>query len=286
MAEASPKQVLVVGRDGATVAALTDILVGEVCCDSVVETSEVGERIRSGQYALVVVDASDAATDADAVIDQVREMPDGERPLLFVLVGEGTQLPARLDPRVVTLMIRRPLEEGAVRDVLRQTMKQILAVGGETTLKRLRDAGAVKAAADGRRVAPVLVVDDERPIRELVATLLERQGLPTEKANDGEAAIERMTETRYSVVVLDLMMPKLSGWDVIGWLRAHPEKRPRTVIVCTAADRGALSQLDPEVVNAIFVKPFDARELGAYVRACADLPAPRDRRSKRIIGRT
>ena len=201
-----------------------------------------------------------------------------------MLIDDASRLPQRLDPRVVTLLIRRPLEKGAVREVLEQTIKKIRAVGGEDTLKRLREAGA--ATPRRSREMSVLVVDDDRAIRELLAAVMRREGLTVDVASDGDAAIEHLRETRYNVIVLDLMMPKLSGWEVVGWLRSNPECKPRTVIVSTAADRNVLGDLDAEIVNAIFVKPFDVGELGAYVRACSELPHPRDRRRRRIIGQT
>ena len=77
------------------------------------------------------------------------------------------------------------------------------------------------------------------------------------------------------------MMPKLSGWDIVRWLKKHPEDRPASVIVVTAADRAALRDLDPNVVNAIFLKPFNPIDLSAYVSSCCAVR--RDRRHSRVI---
>lgn len=131
----------------------------------------------------------------------------------------------------------------------------------------------------------VLVVEDELALRNLMALTLRREGLEVSTANDGEQAIEELAKHPVRVLVLDLMMPRVSGWDVIEWLKAHPEQRPRSVVVVTAADRSVFSQLDPAVVNAIIVKPFDTYELAGYVRRCCEEPHVQDRRRKRVVGR-
>lgn len=273
-----------IGREGAA-EALREILSPDACCEEIEEASEAGGRVARGNYSLIVLETRDAE-DARAVIDAVRKIPLRRRPLLFVLLDDAARLPQRLDPRVVTLLIRRPLEKGAVREVLEETIKKILAVGGEDTLKRLREAGAAAPTRNGERETSVLVVDDDRAIRELLRAVFRREGLTVDVAPDGEGAVELLRKNRFRVIVLDLMMPRLSGWEVIGWLRSNPKYRPRTVIISTAADRNVLADLDPDIVNAIFVKPFDVAELGAYVRACAELPHPRDRRRRRIVGET
>ncbi|HVR43935.1 MAG TPA: response regulator [Thermoanaerobaculia bacterium] len=285
MADDGPKRILVIGREEATLGALRDVLGPEAQCDAVEESDEAIGRLESGRYAIVVLDAVDPAY-AKPVITAIRRIPRIRRPLLFVLFDDALDLPKKLDPRVVTLLIRRPLIEENVREILRQTIRGILAVGGEITLRRLREAGAVRSRRRREEAGAVLVVDDDRAIRELVAAVTRREGLVTDTVPDGETAIERLGSRSYRVLVLDLMMPKLSGWEVIGWLRANPESRPRTVIVCTAADRVVFSELDPEIVNAVFVKPFDVRELGAYVHECARLRRRYDRRRLRIVDPT
>ncbi len=276
------KRVLVIGRDGSAARALRDVLSPDACCDLIEEAAGAGDRIASGDYSLIVLDARPPES-AEPVIESVRRIPKSRRPLLFVLADDAQRLPQRLDPRVVTLLIRRPLDHAAVRAALEQTIRRILAVGGEDTLRRLREAGA-SAPRSGTPDGGVLVVDDDKAIRELMAAVFRREGLETDTAADGDVAIDQLRRKRYRVLLLDLMMPRLSGWEVIGWLRSHPEFRPRTVIISTAADRNAFSAIDPEVVNAVFVKPFDVAEIGAYVRSCAELRAPRDRRKRRVIG--
>src|SRR5436305_12495419 len=128
----------------------------------------------------------------------------------------------------------------------------------------------------------VLVAEDDASIRRLLAVTLGRRRIDVEIATDGKEAIAALQKGRWAAVVLDLMMPKVSGWDIVRWMSAHPEHRPRSVIVVSAADREALRELDPTIVNAIVFKPFDVLELGAYVKKAA-MRDGADRRRARIV---
>ena len=129
----------------------------------------------------------------------------------------------------------------------------------------------------------VLIVEDDPAIRRLMAFSFEHEGLSVTTARDGLEAIETLKSRHFRVLVLDLMMPRVSGWEVIDWLKERPEGRPRSVIVVSATNRDVLKELEPEVVNAIVFKPFDVNELAGYVKACCG-PADADRRSKRMVG--
>ena len=130
----------------------------------------------------------------------------------------------------------------------------------------------------------VLVAEDEPALQKLIVTALRRRQLNIQAAADGAAAIEYMqSHEPLPVLLLDLMMPTLSGWDVIAWLANHNEHRPKSVVVITATDRSILDQLNPYVVNAIIFKPFDVFVLGAYIKATCALNGD-DRRHRRVVG--
>lgn len=136
----------------------------------------------------------------------------------------------------------------------------------------------------GADCGEVLIVEDDNAIRRLLATTFQREGLPVTSARDGMEALEALRRKAYRVVLLDLMMPRVSGWEVIDWLREHPSEKPRTLIVVSATNRDVLNELDPMIVNAIVFKPFNVYELTGYVRAACIAPIDVDRRSKRMIG--
>lgn len=129
---------------------------------------------------------------------------------------------------------------------------------------------------------PVLVAEDDPSIRSLIASALRRRRLKLETAADGAEALHHLQNGEWLVLVLDLMMPTVTGWDVIKWLAEHPERKPKTVIVVSATDRTLLQEVDPTVVNAVIFKPFDIIQLSAYVKASCELPH-RDRRRSRTV---
>jgi CheY-like chemotaxis protein len=110
----------------------------------------------------------------------------------------------------------------------------------------------------------ILVVDDDDAIRALLMTVLRRRGLTVDSARNGSEAIERCMRCRYALVLLDLMMPVMSGYDVLAQLSQMAE-RP-VIVVLTA---GALPrQLDSQIVAGTLRKPFDIELLVDTVRGC------------------
>lgn len=136
--------------------------------------------------------------------------------------------------------------------------------------------------AEKTKMPRVLVAEDDPAIQRLLAATLRRRRLEVEVAADGAQALQALQRARWDVFVTDLMMPNVSGWELVRWLSDHPDRRPASVIVVSAADREALHDLDPSVVNAIFFKPFDVLHLGAYVKNAAHREGS-DRRRARTL---
>lgn len=103
-----------------------------------------------------------------------------------------------------------------------------------------------------------LVVEDDPAIRRLVEKLLRRHDVDIDTAGDGRTAIEKLRKNRYSVMVLDLMVPELNGFDVIEHLKSEGDRTP--VAVVSAVSQQALTKLDLDVVKVVISKPFDVDE--------------------------
>jgi two-component system, OmpR family, response regulator SaeR len=101
----------------------------------------------------------------------------------------------------------------------------------------------------------ILVVDDDDAIRALLMTILRRRGLKVDTARNGAEALEQCARCRYSVVLLDLMMPMVSGYDFLAEMRRLGEAERPIVFVLTAGT--APRNLDPQIVSAVLRKPFD-----------------------------
>lgn len=97
--------------------------------------------------------------------------------------------------------------------------------------------------------------------------ILERQGYFVEEALDGREALAKINRDGYDAILLDLMMPRLSGQDVIETLtRERPDKK--CVIVVSAAAPSVIDRLAPTIVHARLRKPFDLDEMLAAVQSC------------------
>ena len=105
----------------------------------------------------------------------------------------------------------------------------------------------------------VLIVDDDLMIRGLLGTVLGRYGVLCEFAEDGQEAIARIDGGGYSAILLDLMMPRVDGFGVIDHLRKTGNETP--VLVVTAAGAARTGILDPHVVKAVLLKPFEIFQL-------------------------
>jgi len=115
------------------------------------------------------------------------------------------------------------------------------------------------------RVARILVVEDEEALAESVRYNLEREGYAVTVASDGRRAIERFHAETPSLVILDLMLPELSGLDVCRMIRAGSEV---PIIMVTAKDSEADKVAGLELGADDYVtKPFSVRELVSRVRA-------------------
>jgi DNA-binding response OmpR family regulator len=116
-----------------------------------------------------------------------------------------------------------------------------------------------------------LVVEDDPAIRRLVGKLLARHHIEFDTAADGRQAIEKLRANRYSVVVLDLMVPETNGFEVIEVIKR--EKLNVPVAVVSAVSQQALTNLDLDVVKLVISKPFDVDEFTkGILEICADQP--------------
>ncbi len=118
-------------------------------------------------------------------------------------------------------------------------------------------------------VPRVLIVDDDGAIRTLLSTVLKRRQYELALARNGLEAIEAIGSSTFDAIILDLMMPKVDGFEVIDYLeRLSPGLPERRVIILTAAAGKDLRKLDGQKVFRVIRKPFDLDELVEAVNEC------------------
>jgi two-component system, OmpR family, response regulator RegX3 len=111
----------------------------------------------------------------------------------------------------------------------------------------------------------ILVVDDEQSYRDALRVALEREGFRVETAADGAEAIERFDTSRPQLVLLDVMLPRISGVDVCRELRTRSQV-PIIMVTARNAEIDAVVGLEVGADDYV-TKPFRLRELVARVRA-------------------
>jgi DNA-binding response OmpR family regulator len=114
----------------------------------------------------------------------------------------------------------------------------------------------------------VLVVEDDRGLSDLLAHALRRAGLTIAVASDVVGAKRLLARGRYKVLVLDLMLPDGTGFDILSLIKAESVLPPQ-IMVMPAADASLLEGFDRSVVKTVTVKPFDVEHLVASVRILA-----------------
>jgi two-component system, chemotaxis family, chemotaxis protein CheY len=113
------------------------------------------------------------------------------------------------------------------------------------------------------RAARVLIVEDDDGIRDLVDLVLSSAGYEILTASDGAAALQVVGTTHPDLVLLDMRMPVMDGWEFARRYRAGPE--PHAPIVVMTAARDAAQRAAEIDANGYLGKPFDVSELLALV---------------------
>jgi CheY-like chemotaxis protein len=124
---------------------------------------------------------------------------------------------------------------------------------GSGTAKSVGRTTKVPAALG---VRDVLVVDDDATIREQLTELLEMEGLSVVTAGDGQEALEQLDHFKIRLIILDLMLPRLNGWDLSAVLRANADLAPIPVLTITAANNPRRAPEGP-----LFLKPLNTESL-------------------------
>ena len=112
----------------------------------------------------------------------------------------------------------------------------------------------------------LLVVDDEDRIRRLLTMYLSREGYQMEEASDGAEALEKMEETQYDCILLDVMMPEKDGMEVLHELRMAENLTPVILLTAKGEESDRVTGFETGADDYI-VKPFSPREVVLRVKA-------------------
>jgi len=169
--------------------------------------------------------------------------------------SDGLRLAREIHPDAITLDLELPSLEGwsLLSDLksdpeLGEVPVVVLVVAGDRAGAPLGATDYLTKPVDRDRLAavlrrhcvdhqaPVLVIDDDPSTRTMLRRMLEREGFAVAEAGDGRAGLARAAERRPAMVLLDLLMPEMNGFEFLAELQTRPEWRSIPVVVVTAKD--------------------------------------------------
>ena len=113
----------------------------------------------------------------------------------------------------------------------------------------------------------ILITDDERDIRELISDILKDEGFTTRLAGTSDECMAQIDKETPALMILDVMLPGQSGFDILRTLRADPQAKELPVIMLTAKGQSSSRDLAMECGASLFMsKPFANRDLLDAVR--------------------
>ncbi|HYI07678.1 MAG TPA: response regulator [Thermoanaerobaculia bacterium] len=276
-------EVLRIGREAA--AALRDVH-GELWPSAISVSSDgigvvpsgVADRTRYGQYAAPERILGKPATPASDVFSLAAI-------LFHALTGRPPFRGSTPAEVMLSVCADKPIELSSLRpdvpaDVAALLQRALSRDIGQrppspSVFADLLERVAVKDNFPGKRI---LVADDETSLRDFYTTVAARIGVEADVVGSGRDVIAALKSRRYDIVFMDLNMPRVSGWEVLDFLRTRHELRPPLLYIVTGFAEQNISAADRELVTAVLYKPVAAEELRALVTAClkggpVDLPS-------------
>jgi two-component system, cell cycle response regulator DivK len=120
---------------------------------------------------------------------------------------------------------------------------------------------------DDAHAAPlVLIVDDDPDGRELYAVALQSAGFRVEEAGDGFEAVDKGYKLKPEIILMDLLMPRLDGWEVVSWLKKNAFTRDIPIVAVTGADAEVRQMALEAGCRAVLTKPCSTARLVEEVR--------------------
>ena len=122
----------------------------------------------------------------------------------------------------------------------------------------------------GSEIQTVLVIDDNQDIRNLISMVLEKEGYRIHSAIDASDGLEKLETNKIDLILLDVMMPGISGLDLLKTIRDHKKNEINTVPVCMITAKSSVEDIDLALelgATSYIVKPFRPTALAEKVKA-------------------
>jgi len=262
-------RVLLVDDHATTRAAISSML-GELGCH--VEAASRGEdavaAVSNHDFDVVLVDASMSELDGFETSARIRAIPRASDVEILILTsGARRRDQSRARDIGIAGFLQKPVRRHVLASALARATSRSSPDSGRGSL---RTNGDSKATRPGARL---LVVEDNDVNRTFMTSLLERAGYHVQAAESGEQAIEAATRTPFDVVLMDLQMPGMDGFQTTAAIRQLPSAANTSIVAVTAhAMRSDEERCHTAGMEAYVSKPVDPRRFFAVIESCLTTP--------------
>jgi PAS domain S-box-containing protein len=230
-----------------------------------------GAREEGRPYDLVIVDQQMPDMDGFTLAATLRGEGSIQDTRLLMLTSAGQRGDGQ---RCRELGIRGYLSKPASRSDLLEAAAAVLSAGPPNAAAP-GDIVTRHSIAESRPRLRILVAEDNPVNQEVAATILRRRGHHVDLADDGKAAVDAIAAEPYDVVLMDIQMPVMDGFEATAAIRATAAGRMLPIIALTAhAQRGERELCLARGMSGYLTKPFKAHELFALVEGWAEDGAP------------
>jgi CheY-like chemotaxis protein len=213
-----------------------------------------------------------ASATPDLVLIDI-ELPQIPGHRLGALIRSRRHVPIVLVSALAEDRVRRLFEASDADGWICKPLTRDKLIAAVTRFMPMEQQEAAEETKQPERVASsgtptVLLIEDEA----LIAARIEAAIAPMSTvtlAEDGESAIEKLWSGSYDCILLDLMLPRLSGFDVVRHLMMRRPELLKATVIMTAAGDASLQFIDPTAVGKVLRKPFDLGTLPDVVREVA-----------------
>jgi two-component system alkaline phosphatase synthesis response regulator PhoP len=252
--------------------------------------SQIAQGLLAGEFEILTGHETTSARPTDALTLEIAFTRKPRADLLSVRLRWSRSEPGDASVSAERRTDRRARQKG--RRVTQNLLPRHLVAtpSSETLAWKMRmtsDTGEMTARRTGegparRPAARVLIAEDERDVAELIRYTLAREGFEVMVAANGADALRQAQETRPDLMLLDLMLPQVNGWELCRRLKQDPATRSVPVIMLTARSEEGDKVLGFELGADDYVtKPFSTRELVARVRAVVRRTRPPEMEERR-----
>lgn len=209
---------------------------------------------------IILMDINMPEMNGVEVVRQLKGTPDlADIPVIAITADDSRENRERCYAAGVANMVFKPVSRFTLLDTVRKYIdaRKGAAPGSPTSTLPSQPTN------DGRK--KVLVVDDNEDLRTIFGRVFDKHHFDVYAAADGYIAIDYMKETHPDVVILDINMPGISGFDVLNFIRGDEHLKNAKVIVVTG---NTMAPNDPqaEMADLLLLKPVDIAELFGFAK--------------------